>query len=90
MALIEREFLAVVGATAVAISPKARGVARKGMVYGLAGALTIGDVVGSAARGAARGATQGAQGSPNGASAARSRRPQGSGARRTAAKRAPA
>jgi hypothetical protein len=87
MALIERELLAVVGATAVAISPKARGVARKGMVYGLAGALTVGDVVSSAARGAARGAAQGVQGSPDGASAARSRRPQGAGARRTPAKR---
>jgi hypothetical protein len=90
MALIERELLAVVGATAVAISPKARGVARKGMVYGLAGALTVGDVVSSTARGAARGATQGVQGSPNGASDVRSRRPQKTGARRTSAKRTPA
>ncbi len=55
MALIEREMVAAVGATAVALSPKARKLARKGAVYGLAGVLKAGDVVGSAARGAARG-----------------------------------
>jgi hypothetical protein len=87
MALIEREMLAVVGATAVAVSPKVRGVARKGAVYGLAGALTAADVLASTARGAARGAAQGAPAPPNGASAARSRRPQRARARRTPAKR---
>jgi hypothetical protein len=90
MALIEREMLAVVGATAVAASPKARGIARKGAVYGLAGAFTVADLVASTARGAARGAAQGAQAPSDGASTARSRRPQGAGARRTPAKRAPA
>ena len=89
MALIEREMLAVVGATAVAVSPKARGIARKGAVYGLAGVLTVADVVASTARGAARGAAQGAQAPSNGASAARPRRPQGAGARRTHSKRTP-
>jgi hypothetical protein len=87
MALIEREMLAVVGATAVAVSPKARGVARKGAVYGLAGALTLADVVASTARGAARGATQSAQAASDRESAARSRRPQGPGPRRTPAKK---
>jgi hypothetical protein len=90
MALIEREMLGVVAATAVAVSPKARGIARKGAVYGLAGALTVADVVASTARGAARGAAQGAQAPSNGASAARSRRPQGARARGTPAKRTPA
>jgi hypothetical protein len=64
MALIEREIVAAVGATAVALSPKARRVARQGVVYGLAGALKLGDVVGSTARGAARGAWEGARGQP--------------------------
>jgi hypothetical protein len=90
MALIEREMLAVVGATAVAVSPKVRRVARKGAVYGLAGVLTAADVVGSAARGAARGAAQGVQAPSDGATAAKSRRPQGAGARRTPTKRTPA
>jgi hypothetical protein len=87
MALIEREMLAVVGATAVAVSPRARDVARKGAVYGLAGVLTVADVVAAAARGAARGAAQGVQAPSNGAGAARSGRPRGAGARRTPAKR---
>jgi hypothetical protein len=90
MALIEREMLAVVGATAVAVSPKARGIARKGAVYGLAGALTAADLVASTARGAARGAAQGAQAPSDGASPARSRRPQRAGAGRTPPKKAPA
>jgi hypothetical protein len=90
MALIEREMFAIVGATAVAVSPKARGIARKGAVYGLAGALTAADVLSSAARGAARGATQGVQAPSNGASPSRSRRSRGTGARRTPAKRTPA
>jgi hypothetical protein len=61
MALMEREIAVAVGATAVALSPKARSVARKGAVYGLAGVLTVGDVVSSTARGAARGAVEGVQ-----------------------------
>jgi hypothetical protein len=90
MALIEREMLAVVGATAVAVSPKARGMARKGAVFGLAGVLTVADTVASAARGAARGAAHGVQAPSNGASAAKPRRPQGAAARRTPTKRTPA
>jgi hypothetical protein len=56
MGLIEEQVVAAVAATAVAVSPRARKVARKGAVYGIAGALRAGDVVASAARGAARGA----------------------------------
>ena len=89
MALIEREMLAVVGATAVAVSPKARGVARKGAVYGLAGVLTVADMVASTARGAARGAAHGVQAPSNGASAARSRPPRGAAPRRAPSKRTP-
>jgi hypothetical protein len=64
MALIERQIVAAVGATAVALSPKARRVARQGAVYGLAGALKLGDVVGATARGAGRGAWESARGQP--------------------------
>jgi hypothetical protein len=56
MGLIEEEVVAAVAATAVAVSPRARKVARKGAVYGIAAALKAGDVVASAARGVARGA----------------------------------
>jgi hypothetical protein len=59
MALIEREVGAAVAATAVALSPRARRIARQGAVYGLAGAIKAGDVVLSTARGAMRGAQQG-------------------------------
>ena len=69
MALIEREIAVLVGTTVVALSPKARSVARKGAVYGLAGALKLGDVVSSTARGAARGAREGVQGQSAGAGA---------------------
>lgn len=56
MALIEQETLAAVAATAAALSPRVRRVARQGVVYGLAGALRAGDVIAAAARGAARAA----------------------------------
>ncbi len=42
-----------------ALSPRAREVARKGAVYGLAGVLKVGDVVVGTARGAVRGASEG-------------------------------
>jgi phage tail tape-measure protein len=73
MALIEREIALAVGATAVALSPKARSVARKGAVYGLAGALKVGDMVSSTARGAGRGAQEGVRGPSVGVGAERSR-----------------
>jgi len=44
--------LVVVGATAVVLSKRGRSVIRKGVVYGLAGALTAGDAVVSATKGA--------------------------------------
>src|SRR5918998_5905304 len=67
MALIDRDVGVAVAATATVLSPRAREVARKGAVYGLAGVLKAGDVVFSTARGAARGAEQGVRtGSSNG------------------------
>jgi hypothetical protein len=66
MALIEREVGAAVAATAVALSPRARRLARQGAVYGLAGAIKAGDVVLSTARGAMRGAQQGVSGREDG------------------------
>jgi hypothetical protein len=63
-----------VAATAAVLSPRARGMMRKGAVYGVAGALKAGDVVVSTARGAARGASQGVRGdSQDGARASGSR-----------------
>jgi hypothetical protein len=46
----------VSAATAAAVSPRARELLRRGVVYGLAGAMRAGDVVVAAARGAVRGA----------------------------------
>jgi hypothetical protein len=66
MAFIEREVALAVAATATALSPRAREVARKGAVYGLAGVLKAGEVVVSTARGAAQGAQQGVTGPHNG------------------------
>lgn len=45
-------------ATAAAVSPRARELMRRGVVYGLAGAMRAGDVVAAAARGAVRGARE--------------------------------
>jgi hypothetical protein len=41
--LLEPEVLIAVGVTAALMSPQARKVMRKGIVYGLAGILTLGD-----------------------------------------------
>jgi hypothetical protein len=62
MALIEEKMAGAVVATAAALSPRVRRIARKGAVYGLAGALKAGDVAVAAARGAAR---AGQSGSPS-------------------------
>ena len=51
MALIEEEVVAAIAATAAVVSPRARKAARKGLVYGLAGAFKAGDVALAAARG---------------------------------------
>lgn len=67
MALIDREVGVAVAATTALLSPRAREVARKGAVYGLAGVLKVGDLVVGTARGAARGASEGVSG-PSGAS----------------------
>jgi len=90
MALIEREILAAMGVTALVASPKARGIAHKGAVYGLAGALTLGDAVVTTARGAARGASRGMQGPSDGAAGGRARPSQSPGTRHAPAKSVPA
>ena len=53
--LAESEVGIAVAATAALMSPRVRRVARRGAVYGLAGALFAGDAVASAARGVAKG-----------------------------------
>jgi hypothetical protein len=53
---LESEVVVAVAATAVALSPRARRVLRRGVVYGLAGALTAGDAIASFGRATARGA----------------------------------
>ena len=53
---LESEVAVAVAATAVALSPRARRVLRRGVVYGLAGALTAGDAIASFGRTAARSA----------------------------------
>jgi hypothetical protein len=55
-----------VAATAAVLSPRVRGVLRRGAVYGIAGALIAGGAVSSGARGIGRGARQ-AAGSAGGA-----------------------
>jgi hypothetical protein len=52
---LESEVAVAVAATAVALSPRARRLLRRGAVYGVAGALKTTDVVTAAARGVARG-----------------------------------
>jgi hypothetical protein len=52
---LESEVAIAVAATAVALSPRARRVLRRGAVYGIAGALKAADVVTAAARGVAEG-----------------------------------
>ena len=57
---LESEVAVAIVATAVALSPRARRLVRRGAVYGLAGALMAGDAVATFARGAVRGAQQAA------------------------------
>lgn len=64
----------VAAATAAAVSPRARELFRRGVVYGLAGVLKASDVAVSAARGAVQGAKEGAAASSNGAASTGSRR----------------
>jgi nucleoside phosphorylase len=53
---LESEVAVAVAATALALSPRARRVLRRGVVYGLAGALKAGDAIASFSQAAARGA----------------------------------
>ena len=59
---LESEVAVAVAATAVALSPRARRLLRRGAVYGIAGALKATDVVTAAARGVTRGVSS--QGGP--------------------------
>jgi hypothetical protein len=54
---LDSEVVVAVAATAVALSPRARRVLRRGAVYGVAGVLKATDVATAAARGVARGAS---------------------------------
>ena len=57
---LESEVVVAVAATAAVLSPRVRGVLRRGAVYGLAGVLMAGDAVSSAARNVAPGVQQAA------------------------------
>lgn len=52
----ESEVAIAVAATAAVLSPRVRGVLRRGAVYGVAGALIAGDAAASLGRGFGRGA----------------------------------
>ena len=52
---LEPEVGVAAAATAALLSPRVRGVMRKGLVYGTAGVMTAGDAVLSVAKGAGRG-----------------------------------
>ena len=52
---LESEVAVAVAATAVALSPRARRLLRRGAVYGVAGALKAADVATAVARGVASG-----------------------------------
>jgi len=55
---LESEVVVAVAATAIALTPRTRRLLRRGVVYGLAGALRAGDAVASFGRAAARGAQE--------------------------------
>jgi hypothetical protein len=54
--LLEPEVLVAVGVTAAVMSPPVRRVLRKGVVYGLAGVMMLGDKLAAAARGVSQSA----------------------------------
>jgi hypothetical protein len=64
MGLMDRQRGLTVAATALALSPDARRVARRGLVYGVAGTLKAGEVAVAATRGAVRGVQSGLAGEP--------------------------
>lgn len=53
--VVSPEVGAAVAITAVAFSPKARNIARRGLVYGLAGLIRLGDAAANAAKGVGQG-----------------------------------
>lgn len=55
---LESEVAIAVAATTAMLSPRVRGVLRRGAVLGLAGALTAADMLGSFTRGVAQGMGQ--------------------------------
>ena len=57
---LESEVVVAVAATAAVLSPRVRGVLRRGAVYGLAGVLRAGDAISSAAPAVSQGAQQAA------------------------------
>lgn len=57
---LESEVVVAVAATAAVLSPRVRGVLRRGTVYGLAGVLRAGDAISSAAPTVSQGAQQAA------------------------------
>jgi hypothetical protein len=59
---VESEVAVAVAATAALFTPRVRGLLRGGVVYGLAGLLTVGDMISSFARGTGQGSTTAAQG----------------------------
>jgi hypothetical protein len=65
---LETQVGVAVAATAALASPRAREVMRRGLVYGVAGALKAGDLAGSAARGVAAGVRSGGSEEPPGPS----------------------
>ena len=69
--------------TAAVLSPRVRGVLRRGAVYGVAGALIAGGAASSAARGVGRGAQQAAS-SAGGAVQGAAGRVRGGGGAQTA------
>ena len=56
---LDSEVAVAVAATAMALSPRARRVVRRGAVYGVAGVLKATDVATAAARGVAHGVSSG-------------------------------
>jgi hypothetical protein len=63
---LESEVVVAVAATAAVLSPRVRGVLRRGAVYGLAGVLRAGDAISSSTvqdvAGQARAAAEGGEG----------------------------
>ncbi len=57
---LESEVVVAVAATAAVLSPRVRGMLRRGAVYGLAGVLRAGDAISSAAPAVSQGAQQAA------------------------------